>query len=156
MSFIKINFLWKMFLILKYVWTKLCLVPWQITTDACTIIGIFSCQSAIKWSTALEVEGLRDRGAVLRQRFPWEAFTDTCCCKPSGQRIKCEFFIHSWETSFKKVASLKSLQLYLRANRVNDLRCCINVISDQSATGVCVLQESSSKALQSFLLLCYR
>lgn len=39
---------------------------------------------------------------------------------------------------------------------MNDLRCCINVISDQSAAGVRVLQESSSKALQSFLLLCYR
>lgn len=82
------------------------------------------------------MESFRDREAALRQRFSQEAFTDTCCCEPSGQRIKREFFIHSWEPLPPKVASLKSLQLYLRADCVNHMWCRINGISDQSVAGV--------------------
>jgi len=51
--------------------------------------------SATEWLTASEVKSFRGRGAAFRQHFSQEAFTDTCCCKPSGQRIKCEVFIHS-------------------------------------------------------------
>lgn len=102
-------------------------VPWPITTDAGTIIGIFICQ----WLNSSEVESFRQRSSKNFHR----KHLLTHAVAHLAREGKCEFFVHRWEPFLPKAASLESLQLHLRADGVNPVWCRIPWLSDGSIAG---------------------